>query len=102
MTKREMVRYVRTNMHETETDLAKRLGVKRTVVRAARVAAGIDRKTAILWAKARLAVTPRAAAAWIIKLVRERFGIRLGPPDVTRMRPKRYRRQKAARKKVTR
>jgi hypothetical protein len=57
------------------------------VIREVRRKLGIDRPRAVAWARQLLVKTPRLEARKVIAEVSERFGIRLGPPDVTRLRP---------------
>lgn len=73
------------------------------VIREVRRKLGIDRPAALAWARAQLAKAPTTEARVVIDAVAERFGIRLGPPDVTRLRPKEARRpRKNGRKKAGR
>jgi len=62
------------------------------VIREVRRKLGIDRPAALAWARAQLAKAPTTEARLVIEAVAEKFGIRLGPPDVTRLRPKEARR----------
>lgn len=59
------------------------------VIRDVRRSLGIDRPRALAWARTLLAKKPRLEAKKIITALRERFGIRLSPPDVTHLRPDR-------------
>lgn len=73
------------------------------VIRDVRRRLGIDRPAALSWARAQLAKAPTTEARVIIEGVAEKFGIRIGPPDVTRLRPKEARRpRKNGRKKAGR
>ena len=73
------------------------------VIREVRRKLGIDRPSALAWARALLAKAPTTEARVIIEGVAEKFGIRVGPPDVTRLRPKESRRpRKTGRKKAGR
>lgn len=73
------------------------------VIREVRREMGIDRPAALAWARALLAKAPTTEARVVIEGVAEKFGIRVGPPDVTRLRPKEARRpRKNGRKKVGR
>lgn len=72
-------------------------------IREVRRKLGIDRPSALAWARALLAKAPTTEAKVVIDGVAERFGIRLGPPDVTRLRPQEARRpRKNGRKKAGR
>jgi len=76
---------------------------RRRVIREVRRKLGIDRPTALAWARALLAKAPTTEARIVIDAVAERFGIRVGPPDVTRLRPQEARRpRKNGRKKAGR
>ena len=57
------------------------------LIREVRRKLGIDRPAALAWARAQLAKAPTTEARLVIEAVAEKFGIRLGPPDVTRLRP---------------
>lgn len=57
------------------------------VIRDVRAALGIDRPGALAHARKMLADDPALAAKKVIRTVGEKFGIRLGPPDVSRLRP---------------
>lgn len=73
------------------------------VIREVRRKLGIDRPAALAWARAFLAKAPTTEARVVIEAVAEKFGIRVGPPDVTRLRPKEARRpRKNGRKKAGR
>ena len=73
------------------------------VIREVRRKMGIDRPAALAWARAFLAKAPTTEARVVIDSVAEKFGIRVGPPDVTRLRPKDARRpRKNGRKKGVR
>jgi hypothetical protein len=73
------------------------------VIREVRRKLGIDRPAALAWARAYLAKAPTTEARIVIDAVAEKFGIRVGPPDVTRLRPKEARRpRKNGRKKAGR
>ena len=67
------------------------------VIRDARKRLGIDRPGAIAFAKAMLKKNPVLEAKKVIDAVGSKFGVRLGPPDVSRMRPGKSRRRLAAR-----
>ena len=70
------------------------------VIREVRRKMGIDRPSALAWARALLAKEPTTEARVVIAGIADRFGIRVGPPDVTRLRPKEARRpRKNGRKK---
>ena len=72
-------------------------------IREVRRKLGIDRPAALAWARAHLVKTPTTEARVVIDAVAEKFGIRLGPPDVTRLRPAEARRpRKNGRKKAGR
>jgi ribosomal protein L23 len=68
------------------------------VIRDVRKAMGIDRPGALAHARAMLSKEPLIEAKKVIKAVKDQFGIRLGPPDVSRMRPKKARAQRKGRK----
>ncbi len=73
------------------------------VIREVRRKLGIDRPAALAWARAFLAKAPTTEARVVIEAIAEKFGIRVGPPDVTRLRPKEARRpRKNGRKKAGR
>ncbi|HQR44427.1 MAG TPA: hypothetical protein PK598_00210, partial [Thermoanaerobaculia bacterium] len=57
-------------------------------IREVRATLGIDRPGAIAFAKKMLAEDPALEAKKVIQAIGERFGIRLGAPDVSRLRPK--------------
>jgi len=67
------------------------------VIRDVRKRLGIDRPGAIAYAKAMLKKTPMLEAKKVIETVGSKFGIRLGPPDVSRLRPAGSRRRRAVR-----
>lgn len=58
-------------------------------IRDVRRSLGIDRPRALAWARHLLAKNPRLEAKKVITDLNEQFGIRLSPPDVTRLRPNR-------------
>jgi hypothetical protein len=66
------------------------------VIRDVRKRLGIDRPGAIAYAKAMLKKNPVLEAKKVIDAVGSKFGIRLGPPDVSRLRPASSKRQRAA------
>lgn len=73
------------------------------VIREVRRKLGIDRPAALAWARTLLTKAPTTEARVVIDAVAEKFGIRVGPPDVTRLRPKESRRpRKNGRKKAGR
>lgn len=57
------------------------------IIRAVRTKMGIDRPRALAHARKMLANDPHAGARAVIAEIDERFGIRIGAPDVSRMRP---------------
>jgi hypothetical protein len=67
------------------------------VIRDVRKRLGIDRPGAIAFAKAMLKKTPALEAKKVIETVGGKFGIRLGPPDVSRLRPAGSKRHRAVR-----
>ena len=67
------------------------------VIRDARKRLGIDRPGAIAFARAMLKKNPVLEAKKVIDAVGSKFGVRLGPPDVSRLRPAGSRRRRAAR-----
>jgi len=73
------------------------------VIREVRRKLGIDRPTALAWARDLLQKAPTTEARVVIDAIAEKFGIRVGPPDVTRLRPSEARRpRKNGRKKARR
>jgi hypothetical protein len=62
-------------------------GTSRKEIRALRVSLGIDRQSAIADARGRLAKEPSLPAARLISDILATYGVRLGPPDVSRLRP---------------
>jgi hypothetical protein len=58
------------------------------VIRDVRVTLGIDRPGALAYARKMLAQNPGLEAKKVIETIGTRFGIRLGPPDVSRLRTK--------------
>ncbi len=58
------------------------------LIRDVRRSMGIDRPAALAFARQMLAKDARVPATTVITAVTERFGIRLGPPDVSRLRPR--------------
>lgn len=68
-----------------------KLGRKRfgRVIREVRRGLGIDRPRALIYARSVLARNPTLEAKKLIKDLAERFGISIGAPDVSRLRPKR-------------
>lgn len=66
------------------------------VIRDVRKKLGIDRPGAIAFAKALLDKNPVLEAKKVIEEVGTRFGVRLGAPDVSRLRPSGARRRKGA------
>lgn len=72
----------------TEKEVLDRVkGTSRKEIRALRVALGIDRQSAIADARSRLAQEPSIRAARLIEEILATYGVRLGPPDVSRLRP---------------
>jgi hypothetical protein len=67
------------------------------VIREARKRLGIDRPGAIAFAQAMLKKNPVLEAKKVIDAVGSKFGVRLGPPDVSRLRPSGARRRRAVR-----
>ncbi len=57
------------------------------IVREVRKSMGIDRPSALSFARDVLKKDPGMEARTLIQAVGERFGIRIGPPDVSRLRP---------------
>jgi hypothetical protein len=66
------------------------------VIRDVRKRLGIDRPGAIAFAKALLDKNPVLEAKRVIEEVGTRFGVRLGAPDVSRLRPVGSRRRRGA------
>lgn len=67
------------------------------IIRDARKRLGIDRPGAIAFAQSMLKKNPVLEAKKVIDAVGSKFGVRLGPPDVSRLRPAGSRRRRAAR-----
>lgn len=73
----------------TEKEVIEQIkGADRKMVREARRALGIDRPAAIAAVRGWLERAPALAAGWVITACLNTYGIRLGPPDVSRLRPK--------------
>jgi len=68
------------------------------IIRDVRKRLGIDRPGAIAYAKAMLRKDPVLEAKKVIDAVGSKFGVRLGPPDVSRLRPAGSRRRRSVRK----
>jgi len=58
------------------------------IIRDVRVSLGIDRPGALAYARTMLAKSPGLEAKKVIETIGTKFGIRLGPPDVSRLRSK--------------
>ncbi len=58
------------------------------VIRDVRKSMGIDRPKALDHAREMLRKNPKLEARSVVAEIAEKFGIRLGPPDVSRLRPK--------------
>jgi hypothetical protein len=93
-----VVRLLKANKNLTEREVkaavVRELGLgskpmNPRVIRDVRRSLGIDRPRALAWARQLLAKNPRLEAKKVITDLSERFGIRLSPPDVTRLRPDR-------------
>lgn len=74
-------------MNEKEV-LEKIKTADRKTIRAVRVSLGIDRQAAIDAVRGWLKLNPREPAKLVIARCRKTYGIHLGPPDVSRLRPK--------------
>lgn len=85
-----MVRDILTKKPDsTEKEvLAKVKSADRRTIRSVRGSMGIDRQTALDAARSWLKVNPREPAKTIINRCLAMYGIHLGPPDVSRLRPK--------------
>ena len=59
------------------------------LIRDVRKEMGIDRPTALAYAKSLLKKEPLLEGKAVVEAIASKFGIRLGPPDVSRLRPKR-------------
>jgi hypothetical protein len=59
------------------------------LIRDVRKAMGIDRPTALAFAKGMLKKEPLMEGKAVVDAIAAKFGVRLGPPDVSRLRPKR-------------
>jgi len=75
------------DMTEKEV-LAKVKSADRRTIRGVRVSMGIDRQTALDAARSWLKINPGEPAKVVIHRCLEAYGIHLGPPDVSRLRPK--------------
>jgi hypothetical protein len=96
------------SLTEREVKAAARRGLKlghaplsAGVIREVRRGLGIDRPRAIAHVKSLLAKNPTLAANKIIDEVGKRFGIRLGAPDISRLRPAGARRKMLAAAKTS-
>ena len=58
------------------------------LIRDVRKAMGIDRPTALAFAKSLLKKEPLMEGKAVVEAIASKFGVRLGPPDVSRLRPK--------------
>jgi hypothetical protein len=58
------------------------------VIREVRKRLGIDRPSALAYARALLRKDPVLEARKVMDTIAAKFGVRLGPPDVSRLRPK--------------
>ena len=67
---------------------AKAEDIGAAVIRDVRKSMGIDRPKALEHAREMLRKNPKLEARSVVAEIAERFGIRLGPPDVSRLRPK--------------
>lgn len=63
-----------------------------SVIRTVRKRLGIDRPAALAYARSLLKKDPVLEARKVIDAIGSKFGVRLGPPDVSRLRPKSARR----------
>ncbi len=59
------------------------------IIREVRASMGIDRPGALAFARKMLSQNPALEAKKVIQTIGTRFGIKLGPPDVSRLRPRR-------------
>ena len=80
------------NEKQVKESAAKALGVAPAevgggLIRDVRRTMGIDRAAALAFAKQALAKDPQIPARKLIDELGQRFGIRIGPPDVSRLRP---------------
>jgi hypothetical protein len=95
-------------LNEREVKAAVRKGLKlgrepvgAGVIREVRKSLGIDRPRAIAYARNLLVKNPTLEGKKVIEDVGERFGINLGAPDVSRLRPAGARRKRVFRRKRT-
>ena len=58
------------------------------IIRDVRKVMGIDRPTALAFAKGLLKKDPLMEGKAVVDAIASKFGVRLGPPDVSRLRPK--------------
>ena len=87
--------HIKKNKADTEGAVLKAVpGTSRKIIRAVRVDLGIDRPSALAWARNYLKIAPKMPGRVVIKNVLDKFGIHLGPPDVTRLRPRKRKRAK--------
>jgi len=61
--------------------------VPASLIRDVRRGLGIDRPSALAFARSILAKEPGIEAKKVMDAVQQRYGIRIGPPDVSRLRP---------------
>ena len=71
-------------------------------IREVRRTLGIDRPRALAYARALLSKNPKLEAKKVIADVTERFGIRFGSPDVSRLRPRGAKERARARREAIR
>src|ERR1019366_4691526 len=97
------IRKKNKKLTEREVKAAVRKGLKlgrapigAGVIRQVRRSLGIDRPRAIAYVRNLLAKNPTLEAKKVIEDVGKRFGISLGPPDVSRLRPAGARRKRVS------
>ncbi len=75
--------------YRTEAEVLERIkGATRPMIRAVRRDLGIDRPSCLADIRGRLATEPKWSGAGAISYALRHYGIQLGAPDVSRLRPK--------------
>lgn len=75
--------------YRTEAEVMERIkGATRPMIRAVRRDLGIDRPTCLADIRRKLATDPKWPGTAAISYARKTYGIQLGAPDVSRLRPK--------------
>jgi len=85
--------------YRTEAEVLERVkGATRPMIRAVRRDLGIDRQTCLADIRRKLATDPKWPGTAAISYARKTYGIQLGAPDVSRLRPKKNTKKKGAKK----